>query len=452
MFNFYSITFIFIIISNLITRIYCALIAPFTEDQVIIFNLGAQLYKTGEFPLYGARATGVESATPGALQGFLVALPFWIFGSHPWAPVVFLAILNFIASLLIYYWYKRLFPTVHSLMLLVFILFAPWSLLYVPLWNPSYLPLFFILFFWGLLKLFDSPKSFSGSFLISFSLLCCLQLHLSVVLMGLTLAVALIFRFLTRVNFKGFITGVIAGGIGYVPFLLNYGSLQKTTHSVQSAIAFNFERILEFPKFFFRYLSFPTGDTLRFLGQPHGYVGSIKVFQSDPYLLIFLVPGIIGTVYLIWVGLKYFFLKEFWKSIHFPKKTKLDKFHVISLLLPFLSFALYFFSPRGPSAHTFWILFPLSFFPVLYYLTHKTVLLKKLTAFKVVVFVVYVFSSVFYSVVGHRINTTEGFWDAYIQASQFEQPINSSFGVRSIHQFIHENNNKEIKISNFSPL
>src|SRR6187551_3884169 len=62
-------------------------------DNVQVYLIGLKFYTTGLWPYWGSDVVYYHSAIPGALQGLLVGLPFYLF-EIPEAPVFFLNLLS----------------------------------------------------------------------------------------------------------------------------------------------------------------------------------------------------------------------------------------------------------------------------------------------------------------------------------------------------------------------
>ena len=116
-----------------------------------IYLLGLKFYTTGTWPYFGPDVTHTIQI-PGALQGLVVGLPFYVL-PIPEAPYLLLNILSF-SSLCFFAWYcaKRL-PEIPKWFLWSWLLTAPWTLdLSTHIYNPSYILPGAILFFVGAIE------------------------------------------------------------------------------------------------------------------------------------------------------------------------------------------------------------------------------------------------------------------------------------------------------------
>jgi hypothetical protein len=147
-------TLFFIVALLFIARIFYGLCVDFWYvDNIQIYLIGLKCYATGTWPWYGPDVIYAKSQIPGALQGLLVGLPFYVF-PYPEAPSIFLNILTF-SSLCFFAWYilKRV-SGLPAWLVFIWLLTAPWLMVYsTEVVNPSYVFPFAILFFISVLEL-----------------------------------------------------------------------------------------------------------------------------------------------------------------------------------------------------------------------------------------------------------------------------------------------------------
>lgn len=354
---------IWIALLSLALRVFFVLFTNFGRDEIAVYNLGLEFYLTGQLPHSGAEIVYSGTRLPGALQALLTGLPLYLSKGLPWGPAVFVAVLNWLAAVMIFLLYKKLklqaglFRRVDTTSMAALIFFAPWTILFTNLWNPSYLPVLSVIFFYGIVDLIYNPRRFGSSFLVFFSLFLILQLHLSFVLLLAVIGLLLITRIIAIPNLKASILGTLMGSLTLVPYFLKNdpGSFIGPNVVFKSDSLLNL--FLNLPKIFFRLLSFPTGETSRFLSATGGMPGTISTLNAHPWLWPFYIIGIAISLWLVWTGVSFYLRKEF-----FTPTKKLD---FLLVTLPFLTWLTFFFSIKGPSAHTFWILMPLSFYPLL---------------------------------------------------------------------------------------
>src|SRR5688500_15640228 len=115
----------------------CLDFRPDVGDERQIYLIGLKYYTSGQWPYFGPDvAENIQ--IPGALQGLVVGLPFFVL-PIPEAPYIFLNILSF-SSLCFFAWYctKRL-PDIPQWLVWVWLLTCPWTLnLSTQVFNPSY--------------------------------------------------------------------------------------------------------------------------------------------------------------------------------------------------------------------------------------------------------------------------------------------------------------------------
>ncbi|MBI4924424.1 MAG: hypothetical protein HY843_00755 [Bdellovibrio sp.] len=232
---------------------------------------------------------------------------------------------------------------------------------------------------------FKNNKHFLGSTLIGFSIMIIVQLHLSFVLLVSILSSMLILKTIRMPNIAGIILGGLIGGLTLIPYFYHYFSA-TTTETASNASAFLFKNMMfnsdalfYFPKIFFRFLSFPTGETSRFIGRDSGIQATLIYIYDNPALWLPWLIGQIVTLYWIALGTKFYLQKSMeviFKILRIKKEQKHpsdsiihEKYSTLTFIVPFITYILFFFSIKEPSAHTYWILLPLAFFPVLENLT-----------------------------------------------------------------------------------
>src|SRR5882672_32892 len=130
--------FFTLLLPGFLFRLFFGLCSPFQdEDAKQIYLIGLKFYTTGAWPYFGPDVTPTIQI-PGALQGLVVGLPFYVL-PIPEAPYILLNILSF-ASLCFFAWYccKRL-PAIPKWFVWTWLLCAPWTIcLSTNVFNPSY--------------------------------------------------------------------------------------------------------------------------------------------------------------------------------------------------------------------------------------------------------------------------------------------------------------------------
>jgi hypothetical protein len=356
---------------SLALRMGLSWFSDFGDDSVRLYDQALDFYLFGEIAKEGAKVVYSDTALPGSLQSLLTGIPLWFSSGMPIGVALSLAILNWLAMILTYFILQSLFLNIPMNFLAPWILFSPWSLIHVPIWNPSYLPFLFVLFWLALLKIELKPKDFLSSFSIGLIFILILQLHLSFILLPLFLFLFFLLKRIELPSVKGALLGVTLGTITLIPFLKNKLMIPTDAEKVGSFffrnIVFRGEIFQDFGIIFSRLLSFPTAEVSRFVGSRRGYSGVLGHLQENLFFIPIFLVAISFSIWLLWKGLRFYWNKNRWKAIF--KRGQSDEpmagMDAWLLTLPFLLTLLFSFSIKAPSAHTFWIIFPLSFYPAL---------------------------------------------------------------------------------------
>lgn len=350
--------FIWFLIAAFLFRLGYSLVSPLIEDDEIqIYLLGLKFYTTHLWPFFGPDVEYTHSQIPGALQGILVGLPLFLF-PVPESPILFLNILCFGGLCLLSWYISRRLPDIPWWIIWGFVMTAPWTLRFgCRVVNPSYLQPFSILFFIGFFEcsgiyknnLINKRLSF---FLMGFSLLSITQLHLSWILLPPFLIYAVFREYgagwkqvIRSVTLA--VLGILLGSLLLIPTLLS-GEVSGAG-SLQQNIQFNWSNISNLPVILTRLLSFSSYEIPYMLGEDNPV--RMAVISENPWIapftLVLLVAGFVQVAFYI---LSFFMTNktEGWQSI---KWITLG-----SVVLIYLSF---FFSVKGPSSHTFYVMMPL---------------------------------------------------------------------------------------------
>lgn len=352
-----------IFLISFLMRLWFAPKLDFGVDQQSIYELGRTFYETGVVPAEGPRLVYTGESIPGGFQAIMAGLPLFISGGDPIGLQIWVGLLNWLAMLLLFLWLRSKVQPRFETLLAVFIALSPWSLLFSPAWNPSFLPVFVVPFFWILERVLNPAlsKKKSEAYALGLILVLCFQLHLSTVL--LVLALLLVFPMITnKASFVLFtIAGVITGGASLIPWILKKVDGQASLP--MGVIGLHLDNITDIPKAFFRYITFSTAEISRFITpQGHGFQGMLSFLASHPLLWLPAVISFAGSIVLVYLFLKrwVFLWKEFSHG-----------FRRLEFLMPILMPIAFLFSIKEASAHTFWILMPLSFYSMVSALNHE---------------------------------------------------------------------------------
>lgn len=326
-------------------------------DELQVYLIGLKFYTTGHFPYFGPDVVYTSSQIPGALQGLLVGLPFYLL-KIPEAPYVFLNLLSMSALCLFAVYIKKRFAETPAWFIWIWLLTCPWTMNFsTHILNPSYVlfgaVLFFIGFFEALPKLsIGFLKPWLAFFLMGFALFWVYQLHMSWILLVPFIVAAFWFSFRkNKIGVLTFVLGCLLSASTLIPTFLAYG-IHAGSGNTSENIVFNFSNAKEILTVLLRYLSFASNEIPRFIDTDGG--SKVQFFRdylpAAPFILFAILMGFLQVAYLI--------------IAFFRKNPKREFFWVkwitfIAMMITYLSF---FFSVKGPSSHTFYVLFPLVMF------------------------------------------------------------------------------------------
>ena len=243
-----------------------------------VYLLGLKFYTTGAWPYFGPDVTPTIQI-PGALQGLVVGLPFYVL-PIPEAPYLFLNILSF-SSLCFFAWYcSRRLPEIPKWFVWSWLLTSPWTLnLSTHIYNPSYVLPGAILFFVAAIETYPLlshglvPRQWAN-FMMGLALFWIMQFHLSWVVLVPYVALSFYFQgkelghrvFSSIMWFAG---GAIITGSFLIPTFIKYGPAEGLG-STNESVGFNFENLLRHLNIvegvLGRFLSFASFELPRFIG------------------------------------------------------------------------------------------------------------------------------------------------------------------------------------------
>lgn len=338
-----------------------------TGDEKQIYLIGLKFYTTGEWPYFGPDVT-TAIQIPGALQGLVVGLPFFVL-PIPEAPYLLLNILSF-SALCFFAWYcTRRLPELPQWLVWSWLLTAPWTLgLSTHVFNPSYVLCAGILFFVAAIETYPFlsrniiPPHWAN-FMMGLALFWVMQFHMSWVILVPYLLLSFYFQYKAGGLLKAmtwFLCGAILTGSFLVPTYLRYG-LVGGLGSTNEVVKFNFTNLLRnlhiVEGVLGRFLSFASFELPRFIG---GNTGTRLAFmRAHPWLIPFVIfltaVGILQPIALLILWFSKNHRQKDWKAIKY--------FTLWTIVLLYLSFL---FSFRGPHSHTFYVTFPVAMLYSLY--------------------------------------------------------------------------------------
>lgn len=349
--------FPFFIIFAFLLRLGFGLCSEFWfEDELQIYLLGLKFFTTGHWPYFGPDVVYTHSQITGALQALLVGVPFYFYKAAA-APYILLNILS-VASLSLLSWYCVKLTKAPKWIVWGWLLFCPWTMNFsTSVLNPSYVLFGAVLFFISAFELVSTIKlgvikERWAFFIMGFSFFWIYQLHLSWVL----LAPVVCYVFIPSIRSpKRFLVNAVFFTLGSLPMLLlviptfvKFGLLG--TGGTEQNIIFNAANVLKPVDVLFKVLSFASFEVPRFIG-PNTAARLAFVTRNiwvAPFVVFGFLVGFIQPVLL----LIEFFRKNSLKGWFFIKY-----FLLVMILIVYASFL---FSVKGPSAHTFYLLFPVA--------------------------------------------------------------------------------------------
>jgi hypothetical protein len=333
------------------------------DDTKQIYLIGLKFYTTGAWPYFGPDVTATMQI-PGALQGLVVGLPFFLL-PIPETPYLLVNLLSF-SSLCFFAWYcTRRLPDIPKWFVWTWLLTAPWTL-YVSTqtYNPSYVLPAAILFFTGAIETYPFlsrsliPRHWAN-FMTGFSLFWIMQFHLSWVMLVPYVALSFYFQF-KKLGRNGFaaIAWFVAGGIiplcFLIPTFIKYGfagGLGGTNEAVQ----FNYENVLRSLNIvegvLGRFLSFASFELPRFIGP--NTAARVAFMKQNPWLIPFVIfltlTGILQSValFILW-----------FRRRHAQKDWQAVKYFALGTVA--LLYFCFLFSMKLPVSHTFYITLPVA--------------------------------------------------------------------------------------------
>src|SRR5437867_3701780 len=104
----------------------CSPLWTASEDEKQIYLIGLKFFTTRSWPWFGPDVTNTIQI-PGALQGLLVGLPFYLL-PIPEAPYILLNVLSFSSLCLLAWYLARRLPEVPAWLIWSWLLTSPWTM------------------------------------------------------------------------------------------------------------------------------------------------------------------------------------------------------------------------------------------------------------------------------------------------------------------------------------
>ena len=332
------------------------------RDEIQTYLIGLKCYTTQTWPYFGPDVNGAEnesfqSQIPGALEGLLIGLPFYLC-PIPEAPFLLLGLLNTIGAALLAWYIHRRLPAISKHWLMLWICVTPWVLQKCAhIINPAYDFLPSVLFFIGFLETLPTfrmnlLKPFWANAAMGFSIFWIMQFHFSYVYL-LPLAAYSLFIQTRQGGFGkalgGFICGAAPMAALILPTWIKYGFSQSNVAS-GFEVPFNWENVLALPVILARYLSLVCFEIPRYLGDDLAM--RIKFLTDRPLIL---VPGAV-----LWIGglaqAFILFIAAFKKKNPAPNWAPTRNLTALCFLMVWVSF---WFTVKLPLSHIYLIFYPL---------------------------------------------------------------------------------------------
>ena len=342
------------------------------EDYAQIYLIGLKFYTTGIWPYWGPDITMTVSQIPGALQGLLVGIPFFIVKS-PIAPFILVNCISTFALAFFAWYLGKRFSNIPKWFIWIWVFIAPWFIGYsTTTINPSYILPAAIFFFISIFEIYPFYKHKLLSlnlayFLLGSSIMWVMQLHMSWVLLPFYVPFAFYFSYkqlgLKRTLGKTlyFLLGILFIGALLIPTFIKFGIISG---GMESNIVFNSKNARRFFDILLRFSAFSSFETQYFLkGNLSEEISFLKSnLWAAPFIAFVFITGLLQSLY---------FIASFFIKNKHPEYKTVTYFTVASFLLVYLS---YLFAIRSVSSHTFYVLSPVAVWFSFYYIER---LLKK---------------------------------------------------------------------------
>jgi hypothetical protein len=283
----------------------------------------------------------------------------------PESPIVFLNVLSFAALALLAWYLSRRLPDVPRWLIWTSLFTLPWTLNFsTHIVNPSYVLAGAVMFFVGFFEAMPQLSRRIVSFTVAWSmmgagLLFVMQLHMSWVLLVPYVAAALLSVALTERRVRAiasaigaFAAGAAIPGILLAPTILRFG---WNAGHVEGAVAFHQQSPFEFVTTAARVLSFSSFEVNRFIGM--STAERLLVLWRHPVVALTVIPVVMaGLLQPLWMAISAFRSS----GPGTPATQDWMRVRLLMLATVVLITGSYYFSVRGPQAHSFYVVFPVS--------------------------------------------------------------------------------------------
>lgn len=339
-------------------------------DELQVYLIGLKFFSTGQWPFFGPDLVLRDmsiSQIPGALQGLLVGLPFFV-APFPEAPFVLLNLLSFGALVFLAWYGSRRVPTLPRWLVYGLALTLPWTLFYsTHVVNPSYVLFGAVLFWVGVVEATVFPDRpllprRLADYLQGFGLVWVMQLHMSWTLLVPFAGIAWIAR-ARRGEGLPALGGVLLGGATtgalLVPTFLSHDA--ASIGSTRTALRFNPINARDLDSIAGKFLSFASYELPRFIGANHRVRMAWLTSNRGvaPFAFLSVGVGLLQPVA--------FLILWFRRRESVPGWTGVKALAAATILLTWFVFL---FTVREPWALTFYLVFPMAFLYSLFCYAH----------------------------------------------------------------------------------
>jgi hypothetical protein len=348
-------------------RLANGLSQPFwTEDERQVYLIGLRAFARGDWPYFGADVVWTGGQLPGALQGLLIRWPLALWQA-PEAPIVLLNLLSFGALALLAWYLRRRVPETPGWLIWIGLFTLPWTLNFsTHIVNTSYVLPGAIVFFVGFLE--GAPAFRTGALPLWLAwagmgagLCFVVQMHMSWVLLPpyvIAAAVSLVARGPAAPDAGrvrplaeaagGFALGSALTGSVLAPTLLTFG---WAAGGADRVVAIHPRGPIDLLTVTARVLSFASFETNRFLGlsSAERVYFLWREWWAAPFVLIATLVGLLQPIAMA--------ITPFVGGRRDAGWTRIVWLTSATILWVYASF---FFSVRGPLAHSYYVVFPIA--------------------------------------------------------------------------------------------
>ena len=328
-------------------------------DELQIYLIGLKFFSTGQWPAFGPDLVLRDiSQIPGALQGLLVGLPFFV-APFPEAPFVLLNALSFAALVFLAWYGQRRVPMLPRWLVYGLALTLPWTLFYsTHIVNPSYVLFGAVVFWVGVVEAAVFPDRpllprRLADYMQGFGLVWVMQLHMSWTLLVPFAGIAWIMRARRGEGIPALgavLLGAATTGALLLPTFLMHDV--ASIGSTRTAIRFNPINARDLDSIAGKFLSFASYELPRFIASNHRtrMAWLTSSWAVAPFAFLTVGAGLLQPVA--------FLLLWFRRREPAPGWTGVKALAAATILLTWFIFL---FTVREPWALTFYLVFPISF-------------------------------------------------------------------------------------------